>query len=186
MVEVLLLPPGKSVEKKRKYKGNNAFGVLGVPPQSSMRTIKHAYLELASQYHPDKNSSSDAMGCFIKINQAYKFIIKGGDLARYLALCDIVPLKQEYSESLRNIKRIEVLTGISVPVPEPSGEVSLPKEVLNKQIRLVTALLFKCPGCKWKGGCDTATGFGDVESIHKERFEKLMQQAVNTSGRSGK
>ena len=173
MSEVLLLPPGKT---KKLYRGNNAFGVLGVSPGSSMKAVKRAYLELASRWHPDKNPSPEARKQFTKINEAYRFIVKGGDLARYLALCDIVPLKEKYAESLRNIKRIETLTGLEVPVPKSLGGIHLPKEEWNRQIKLVMALQFRCPGCKWKEGCDRATGFSEVRDNHNQRVEESRRR----------
>lgn len=176
MTEPLLLPPGKKT--KEPYRGNNAFGVLGVSPRASMKAVKRAYLKLASQWHPDKNASPQAHKHFIKINEAYNFIAKGGDLARYLALCDIVPLKEKYAESLRNIKRIETLTGLDVPVPESLGEIHLPKEEWNRQMKLVMALQFRCPGCKWKDGCDRATGFSEVEDMHNERVKESTERSM--------
>lgn len=171
MTEFLLLPPPK--KRKRPYRGNNAFGILGVSPRTSMKQVKRAYLELAFQWHPDINPSPQARQQFIKINEAYKFIVKGGDLARYLALCDVVPLKEKYAESLGNIKRIKTLTGLDVPVPETLGGIHLPKEEWNRQIKLVMALQTRCPSCKWKGGCDIATGFSEVEDIHNQKVEEL-------------
>lgn len=165
-----MLPPGK--ETKKPYRGNNAFGVLGVSPGASMKAIRRAYWQLASQWHPDKNPSPQARKQFIKINEAYNFIVKGGDLARYLALCDVVPLKEKYSESLRNIKRIETLTGLDVPVPETLGGIHLSKEEWNRQIKLVMALQMRCPACKWKEGCDRATGFSEVEDMYNQRVEE--------------
>jgi len=179
MSEPLLLPPGKK-SKKRPYRGNNAFGVLGISPRSSMKAIKRAYLQLAAQWHPDKNPSSEARKQFIRINQAYDFIVKGGDLARYLALCDVVPLKEGYAESLRNIKRIKVLTGLDVPVPETLGKIHLPREEWNRQIKLVMALQFRCPSCKWKGACDRATGFGEVEDIYNQMIEEVSRRVLGS------
>jgi hypothetical protein len=176
MSEVFLLSPGKP---SRRYKGNNAFGVLGVSPNASMRAIKRAYLELASQWHPDKNPSPGAREQFVKINQAYNFILRGGDLARYLALCDIVPSKQKYAESLRNIQRIKTLTGLDVRMPK-IGEIRLPKEELDRQTKLVMALQFRCPRCKWKEGCDRVTGFGEVEDFYNRMVEESMRRVLGS------
>ena len=145
-----------------------------------MKAVKRAYLELAVQWHPDKNPSPQARKQFIRINEAYNFIVKGGDLARYLALCDVVPLKEKYAESLRNIKRIKTLTGLDVPVPETLGRIHLPKEEWNRQIKLVMALQIRCPSCKWKEGCDRATGFSEVEDIHNQKVEELGRRVFGS------
>lgn len=177
MSEVLLLLPGKP---KRQYKGNNAFGVLGISPRASMKAVKRAYLELAAQWHPDKNPSPQARQQFIKINEAYNFIIKGGDLARYLALCDVVSLKEKYAESLRNIKRIETLTGLVIPVPKSLGGMHLPKQEWNRQVKLISALQLRCPRCKWKEGCNRATGFSDVEYIHNRVVQESTRRVLGS------
>lgn len=177
MTELLLLPPPK--RRKQPYRGNNAFGVLGVSPRAPMKAVKRAYLELASQYHPDKNPSPRARQQFIKINQAYNFIVKGGDLARYLALCDVVPQKEKYAESLRNIKRIETLTGLDIPVPKSLEGIHLPKKEWDRQMKLFMALQFRCPACKWKEGCDRVTGFSDVEYIHNRMVEESGRQVFD-------
>ncbi|MBA7506508.1 Chaperone protein DnaJ [subsurface metagenome] len=157
-----------------------------------MKAVRRAYLKLASQYHPDKNPSPQARQQFIKITQAYNFIVKGGDLARYLALCDVVPLKQKYAESLRNIKITKALTGLDVIVnPKSLNEalsqlkwVHMPKEEWNRQIKLVMALQIRCPGCKWREGCDTATGFSEVEDIYKQMLEESRRRVFGSLRRN--
>ena len=190
MTQPLLLPPGK--KSKKPYRGNNAFGVLGVSRRSSMKAVKRAYLELAAQFHPDKNPSPQARKQFIKINQAYNFIVRGGDLARYLALCDVVPLKQKYAESLRNIKRTKVLTGLDVPINPKSLQdahsrlkwIHMPKEEWDEQVKLVMSLQMRCPGCKWKEGCDRTTGFSEVEDIYNQMVKESRRRVFGTLGKA--
>lgn len=189
MSEVLLLPLGKKA--KRQYQGNNAFGVLGIPPGASMKAIKHAYLELAAQFHPDKNPSPQARQQFIKINEAYNFIVKGGDLARYLALCDVVPLKEKYAKALGDIKRTKALTGLDMEMPKSLEEslsqlkwVHMSKEEWDQQLKLVMSLQLRCPGCKWKEGCDIATGFSEIEDIYKQMLEGSRQRVFGSLGRN--
>lgn len=185
MSETLLLPPGKKA--KKPYRGNNAFGVLGVSPRASMKAVKRAYLKLASEYHPDKNPSPEARQQFIRLNQAYEFIVKGGDLARYLALCDVVPLKQKYAESLRNIKMTKALTGLGAPMPKTFNEalsqlkgVHLSKEEWSQQMKLVMTLQMRCPGCKWKEGCDRVTGFSEIEDIYVEMIKESRRRVFDS------
>lgn len=187
MPQPLLLPAPK--KRKQPYRGNNAFGVLGVSPGASMKAVKRAYLELASQWHPDKNPSPQARKEFIKINEAYNFIIKGGDIARYLALCDVVPLKQKYAGSLMNVKRTKILTGLDMDLPKSLEEslsklkwVHMPKEEWDQQMKLVIALQLRCPGCKWKGGCDRVTGFSEVEDIYNQVVEESRRRVFGRPG----
>ena len=171
---MLLLPLGKKAEKP--YRGNNAFGVLGVSPRASMKQVKRAYLKLAAQYHPDKNSSPEACQQFIRINQAYEFIVKGGDKARYLALCDIVSLKQKFAEALMSIKRTEMLTGIDLETPRsPLDKAAMSGKEWNQLQRLLIGLMMRCPNCKWKEGCDVATGFSEVAEVYNRMVEKSMK-----------
>ncbi len=186
MVEVLLLPVGKTISPERKYQGDNAFGVLGISPQSSFIEIKRAYRELASQYHPDKNSAPEARGQFIMINEAYNFIIKGGEIAKYLALCDIAQPKQRLVEALRMIKMTKILTGVDLeePRPNPNNDRGFKtKEEWEQQQRLFIGLQMRCPSCKYKNGCNIATGFDKVEDVYQRIIEKAMNQIVkNTMG----
>jgi len=50
----------------------NYYKVLGVDKNASTLVIKKAFRLLAKEYHPDKNSNSDANEIFIKINLAYE------------------------------------------------------------------------------------------------------------------
>ena len=176
MNEVLLLSSGRDKKPKRQYSGNNAFGVLGISPKSSMLRVKRAYFKLASKWHPDINHSPEANERFITINKAYSFIVKGGDLAKYLALCDITQSKQKFSEALMNIKRTGILAGIDLETPRsPSNRGSMSNEEWEQQQNLLLGLLIRCPNCKWKGGCDIATGFSEVEEVYKRIIKKSLE-----------
>ena len=173
---ILLLPIGKTKPKKR-YNGNDAFGILGISPKASMRQVKRAYRDLVSQYHPDINHSHNAKEQFIKINKAYSFIVKGGDLARYIALCDISQSKQKFAEVLMTVKRVIALTGneeLEIPRP-PTNRIGISDDEWEQQQRLLTGLLFRCPLCKWKDGCDVATGFSEVKDIYNRMVKKSME-----------
>ncbi len=49
--------------------------ILGIPSGSGLPEIKKAYRVKAKEFHPDLNKSSDAKEKFIKINEAYEFLI---------------------------------------------------------------------------------------------------------------
>ncbi len=45
----------------------------------------------------------------------------------------------------------------------------------GKAARLGFALTFRCPVCRWKKGCDRATGFDEVEGFHYEFMRKALK-----------
>lgn len=51
------------------------YRILGIPSGSGLPEIKKAYRVKAKEFHPDLNKSSDAKEKFIKINEAYEFLI---------------------------------------------------------------------------------------------------------------
>ncbi len=53
----------------------NYYQILGVDPQASLEDIKKAFRKKAKMYHPDINKSPDAHNEFVKIHEAYDFII---------------------------------------------------------------------------------------------------------------
>jgi len=54
---------------KRDY-----YDVLGVPRNASPDEVKKAFRQLARQYHPDVNNSSDAEARFKEVNEAYEVL----------------------------------------------------------------------------------------------------------------
>ena len=53
---------------------NNHYAVLGIDSDASTATIKNAYRKKASEFHPDKNSASDAAAKFREIQEAYDLL----------------------------------------------------------------------------------------------------------------
>ena len=51
------------------------YKTLGLPLNSSTEEIKRAYREKARLYHPDINHYPDAMDNFIRVTEAYDFLI---------------------------------------------------------------------------------------------------------------
>ncbi len=51
------------------------YEILGCPLNSSVDEIKRTYRRKARQYHPDVNHEPDAIEKFIRITEAYDFII---------------------------------------------------------------------------------------------------------------
>ena len=169
----LLLPPPKKVRRKT-YRGNDAFGVLGVSPDASTKAIKQAYLQLAREYHPDINHFPDAQAHFIKINRAYDYIMKHGDLLKLQLKCEMVEVKAGYTEFLQVHKRAKVLAGIEIDPPTPRAEYIRSDELGQKMQKLSNYMMFRCPDCRWKDKCDRATGFGEVKDIHHEIQSKII------------
>jgi DnaJ-class molecular chaperone len=48
------------------------YAVLGIASNASVDEVKTAYRKLASQLHPDKNSSSEAPAMFRRVQEAYE------------------------------------------------------------------------------------------------------------------
>ena len=53
-------------------KKRNLYDILDVHEDASASQIKRAFLELAKQYHPDKNKTKEAKNIFAEINEAYE------------------------------------------------------------------------------------------------------------------
>jgi hypothetical protein len=51
------------------------YNLLGLPDGSTVESIKKAYRKKAREYHPDLNQSANAMDMFIRITEAYEFLI---------------------------------------------------------------------------------------------------------------
>jgi hypothetical protein len=164
MDAMLLLPP-----PKRPGIGN-AFEVLGVSPDASLDEIEQAYRYFARLYHPDV--SPDYYEDFVRINQAYAEATRRGDFARLKLKCDVVETKAKHAESLRLIRQTLTLTGMEIP-PVPPGEMSR-RDDAGQGFKFGSALLFRCPVCKWKKECDRSTGFEEVEGFHREFMRKAM------------
>ena len=57
---------------------DNAFAELGLSPDATEAEVKAAWRRLVSQWHPDRNSSSDAVAKMQRINTAFKTIAQSG------------------------------------------------------------------------------------------------------------
>jgi len=57
---------------------NYYLEVLGLKPGASKQEIKSAYRRLSKKYHPDVNKSPQAKEQFIRITEAYKFLMDVG------------------------------------------------------------------------------------------------------------
>jgi hypothetical protein len=51
------------------------YNILGLPVNSSIEEIKKAYRKKARLYHPDINNLPDAIDKFIRLTEAYDFLI---------------------------------------------------------------------------------------------------------------
>lgn len=50
------------------------YAVLGIAANATLAEIKTTYRKMASQFHPDKNTSSDAPAKFRKVQEAYEIL----------------------------------------------------------------------------------------------------------------
>ncbi|MDM0078020.1 DnaJ C-terminal domain-containing protein [Variovorax sp. J2P1-59] len=60
----------------------NAFTELGLAPDATDSEVKAAWRRLVSQWHPDRNDSSDAVAKMQRINQAFEEIRRAGTRVR--------------------------------------------------------------------------------------------------------
>ncbi|MDM0108243.1 DnaJ C-terminal domain-containing protein [Variovorax sp. J22R24] len=60
----------------------NAFAELGLAPDATDSEVKAAWRRLVSQWHPDRNDSSDAVAKMQRINQAFEEIRRAGSRVR--------------------------------------------------------------------------------------------------------
>jgi len=51
------------------------YKVLQIPDNSSLQEVKKAYRRLAKKYHPDVSKEANAKEKFLRINEAYEFLI---------------------------------------------------------------------------------------------------------------
>jgi molecular chaperone DnaJ len=61
---------------------DNAFAELGLAPDATDSEVKAAWRRLVSQWHPDRNDSSDAVAKMQRINQAFEEIRRAGTRVR--------------------------------------------------------------------------------------------------------
>ncbi|XP_028393821.1 dnaJ homolog subfamily C member 16-like isoform X2 [Dendronephthya gigantea] len=54
------------------YSEDDYYSILGLRRNADSEEIRRAYRQLAKEWHPDKNTRSDAQETFIKINKAYE------------------------------------------------------------------------------------------------------------------
>ena len=171
---VPLLPVPVKTKRKRPYRGNDAYGVLGVHPDSPLAEIKRTYLRLARQYHPDVNPSPEAKQEFVRITRAFEYIMKHGELIRLQMKCKVVETKANYAEFLVIHKRARDLAGVDID-PPPFNPAYLRRNELNERMeKLGNYQMFHCPSCRWREKCDRATGFDQVEDIHHEMRGKVL------------
>lgn len=50
------------------------YAILGIAANATLAEIKTTYRKMASQYHPDKNASSEAPAKFRKVQEAYEIL----------------------------------------------------------------------------------------------------------------
>ena len=61
----------------------NYYEILNVPPRASLKEINKAYKRESIKWHPDKNSSSEAKGRMVLINEARLILSDSEARAKY-------------------------------------------------------------------------------------------------------
>jgi len=64
----------------RPVSTEHAFDVLGLVPGAMPHEVKRAYRKLAMQWHPDRNTSPEAVERFRQVRAAYDFLQSGDDV----------------------------------------------------------------------------------------------------------
>lgn len=75
----------------RPVSTEHAFDVLGLVPGAMPHEVKRAYRKLAMEWHPDRNTSPEAIERFRQVRAAYDFLQSGDD-------SDAPPERQESPE----------------------------------------------------------------------------------------
>lgn len=69
-------PPPRKPETAADRKRREALATLNLEEDASPATIKSQYKKLVKQYHPDVNSSQEAVEQFKRITEAYELLFK--------------------------------------------------------------------------------------------------------------
>ena len=67
-------PPPPPPPLPPRWSAADPYVVLGVPAGAPRPQLRKAYLALALQYHPDKNTNASASGAFAAISRAWKAV----------------------------------------------------------------------------------------------------------------
>lgn len=109
--------------KKNNYDCLNYFELLEVAPDCSEEVIRQKYRELAKKWHPDYNTSPDAVDVFKKLSVAYDVLKDEKSKLKYIllstiynknnfpdmnSLCVIKNMKGEEDVNVRSFRLIEV------------------------------------------------------------------------------
>jgi len=73
------------------------YEILELPLNSTVEEIKRAYRKKARMYHPDINHSPDAKDLFIKVTEAYDFLLNNHDKT--------TGDEQTYNQAMENWKK---------------------------------------------------------------------------------
>lgn len=74
------------------------YTLLNLTPNASLSEIKKAYRKQALLYHPDRNKHPDAIDLFLKIDEAYDYLVKLKTGKIHTWTAPIVNSKEQYEE----------------------------------------------------------------------------------------
>mgnify|MGYP001346355169 CR=1 FL=1 len=107
----------------------NYYQILGLPNNASQEEVKKTYKKLALKYHPDKNSSEEAIEKFKNISEAYKNIINGPGVT-------VKEINHEdfFKQFFGNMK-MQQFSNINIsPLPSQSSYVSKQIQIVNGKV----------------------------------------------------
>jgi len=84
------------------------FAILGLPTSASVEDIKKAYRKLALKYHPDRNTHPEAKEMFMKVNEAYSFLMNPSRRASYASAKNV---SEKRKEEFYKRKQAKLATG---------------------------------------------------------------------------
>jgi molecular chaperone DnaJ len=142
---------------------DEAYKIMGLPPNSSPDELKKQYKKLAREFHPDVNKSLAAEETLKKINEAYQIVTSGKETGE--------PTDGPYwNQGFDPFGRIN-----AQPIIE-HATITFAESVLGSKKELKYKRSVKCAKCNGQGaiqqhnGCDKCNGLGVLQNRNGNMF----------------